>query len=289
MKKTVLVPSLLMAGLLAAGVASADPYGSWKGYRSSDDDQLTISDSFKDQSRYSTSVTEDNDVTKSLDYSSVYKTKEDNDVTTTVSEDNDSSLDFDLSSVYKTSEDNDITKHWTKSEDNDWTNTEDNDYTHSEDNDWTNTEDNDTAIDVDFQIATPTITSNKDQDQTAGHAASGTAFGTASGHSVGVTGGDTLISAGNDEQRFYGPAMVNNNTNQLPTNTANILGHNMAPISQSNTFAGRDMGPKGVFAPVGNTSASVGGNVGQQSGVSFDQAGDSANSIQDPITSGIRR
>lgn len=295
MKKTVFVPSLLMAGLLAAGAASADPYSSWKSYRTSDDDQLTISDSFKDQSRYSTTVTEDNDVTKSIDYSSIRRThedndytktvSEDNDYTKTVSEDNDITADFDYSSVYKTSEDNDVTKSWSKSEDNDitkhWTNTEDNDYTH--------TEDNDTDVDVDFQIATPTITSTKDQDQNAGHVASGSAYGKASGHDVGVYGGETMVSAGNDDQRFYGPAMVNTNTNQVPVNNLTIGGSNMAPIGQSNTFAGRDMGPKGVFAPVGNTSAVVGGDVGQQSGVAFDQAGDALNSIQDPISSGISR
>ncbi|MEM6709638.1 MAG: hypothetical protein AAF648_12715 [Pseudomonadota bacterium] len=313
MKKTIFAPSLLMAGLLTAGVAAAEPYSSWKGVQKSDDDQLTISDSFKSDYRDSSTYSEDNDVTKSLDYTSTRRTHEDNDITKTYTrtEDNDVRTDLDYKSVYQTSEDNDVTKTWQKSEDNDitksWRNTEDNDYTSTvtEDNDVTKdfdytssyeanqdndvTEDNDVAVDVDFQIATPTITSHKDQRQDAGHQAKGAAYGSAQGHDVGVQGGYTAVSAGNDETVFYGPAMVNNNTNQLPQNNLFVQGSNMAPISQSNTFAGRDMGPKGVFAPVGNTSAMVGGDVGQTSGISFDQAGDSGNSIQDPISSGISR
>jgi hypothetical protein len=133
------------------------------------------------------------------------------------------------------------------------------------------------------------MTSYKYQDQDAGHQADTAVYGSASGHSVGVEGGTNLVSAGNDETVYYGPALVNTNINQLPQNNLFISGSNGAPISQANTFAGRDMGPKGVFAPIGNTSAQVGGNVGNQSGASVDQSGDSANSIADPMSSVIRR
>ena len=83
--------------------------------------------------------------------------------------------------------------------------------------------------------------------------------------------------------------MINNNTNQLPQNNLFVQGHNMAPISQSNTFAGRDMGNKGVFAPIGNTSAAVVGNVGQTSGAQVGQSGSSANSIADQMRGSVSK
>ncbi len=142
---------------------------------------------------------------------------------------------------------------------------------------------------MDFQIATPTLTGYKYQDQQAGHQADQSVLGAARGHSVGVTGGPTVVSAGNDEQTFFGPAMVNNNTNQLPQNNTFVQGSNYAPISSSNTFAGRDMGPKGVFAPVGNTSATVFGDTMQSSGASLGQSGASSNSIADQMNSGVSK
>lgn len=175
------------------------------------------------------------------------------------SEDNDVSISKEYSSVYTSSEDNDVTKSWYQ------------------------------TTDVDSQFATPTLTSHKFQKQDAGHQADTSVYGTASGHSVAVEGGTNFVSAGNDETRYYGPALVNTNTNQLPQNNLFISGSNGAPIRQDNTFAGRDMGPKGVFAPIGNTSAQVGGNVGNQSGASVGQSGDSANSIADPMSSTISR
>ncbi|MHA1569810.1 MAG: hypothetical protein ACTSXZ_10090 [Alphaproteobacteria bacterium] len=281
MKKAPLHFGLILAGVVAAGSAAADPYGSWRTY-SSDDDRLSISDSFNRETSVSKTYSEDNDIWSSKSSS------EDNDV-----------------SVSKThSEDNDVDIRKSHSEDNDyWSrHSEDNDIairkSHSEDNDVTTTitEDNDItkswqqSTDLDFQIATPTMTSYKYQDQDAGHQADTQVYGSASGHSVGVEGGTNLVSAGNDETVYYGPALVNTNTNQLPQNNLFIQGSNTgAPISQANTFAGRDMGPKGVFAPIGNTSAQVGGNVGNQSGASVDQSGDSANSIADPMSSVIRR
>ena len=256
MKKAPFQVSLVLAGVLAASGAAADPYGSWTSY-SSDDDRLRVSDSFNSESTVSSSYSEDNDSWVSKSHS------EDNDiwVSKSHSEDNDVSIrkDFDYTSIYRTSEDNDVTT--------------------------TTTEDND----VDFQIATPTMSSYKYQDQDAGHQADTAVYGSASGHSVGVEGGTNLVSAGNDETVYYGPALVNTNTNQLPQNNLFISGSNGAPISQANTFAGRDMGPKGVFAPIGNTSAQVGGSVGNQSGATVDQSGDSANSIADPMSSVIRR
>ena len=110
----------------------------------------------------------------------------------------------------------------------------------------------------------------------------------ASGHSVGVEGGTNLVSGGNEETVYYGPALVNTNTNQLPQNNLFIQGSNGAPISQANTFAGRDMGPKGVFGDIGNTSALVGGDVSNSSGAGIDQSGDSANGIDETMSSVVR-
>ena len=256
MKKAPFHLSLILAGIVAANGAAAGPYDSWHA-TVSDDDQLSISDSFNSESSvsssYTSSVSEDNDhissVSEDNDYTSSFSSSEDNDYTSSVSEDNDVTTTI--------TEDNDVTRTWEQ--------------------------------DVDFQIATPTMTSTKYQDQDAGHQADTQVYGAARGHSVGVQGGTTVVSAGNDETVYYGPALVNTNTNQLPQNNLFIQGSNGAPISQSNTFAGRDMGPKGVFAPIGNTSAQVSGNVGNQSGASVDQSGDSANSIADPMSSVISR
>jgi hypothetical protein len=218
-------------------------------WQQSDDDSVKIEDSFNRESSYRSSVDTDLSLTK--------QHSEDNDISVrkSHSEDNDVAIskDFDYTSIYKTSEDNDVT------------------------------------TDVDLQFATPTMTSYKHQDQDAGHQADTTVLGVANGHSVDVEGGTTVVSAGNDETVYYGPALVNTNVNQLPQNNLFIQGSNGAPISQANTFAGRDMGPKGVFAPVGNTSVGVSGNVGNQSGASVGQSGDSANSIADPMSSVINR
>lgn len=264
MKSVTFASGLVLAGILVAGNASAGyPYASWS---QSDDDTIKIADSFNKETSVSQWSSEDNDVTisKKFDYS--YASSEDNDtsITKTHTEDNDVTIskDWDYTSVYKTSEDNDVTT--------------------------TVTEDNDVYTDLDFQVATPTMSSYKFQDQDAGHQADTSVYGVAKGHSVGVEGGTNLVSAGNDETVYYGPALVNTNINQLPQNNLFISGSNGAPISQANTFAGRDMGPKGIFnSPIGNTSAQVGGNVGNQSGASVDQAGDSSNSIADPMSSFI--
>lgn len=262
--KNVLTPTLILAGLFAAGTVAADPYSSWSSARST---EVAIEDSFNRTS--SSSYSEDNDVDVDVrkhednDYSSVYRTSEDND----------------YSSVYRSSEDNDV------HEDNDYTHTEDNDVT--QDNDITKSWQQST--DVDFQIATPTLTGYKTQDQQAGHQADQSVLGAARGHTVGVTGGPTIVSAGNDEQNFFGPAMVNTNINQLPQNNTFVQGSNHAPITSSNTFAGRDMGPKGVFAPVGNTSATVFGDTSQRSGASLGQSGDASNSIADQMNSGVSK
>ena len=288
MKKAPFHLSLVLAGVIAAGGAAANPYGSWQSSYS-DDDSFSATDSFNRDVSVEKSYSEDNDswVTKTRSHSEdndvdIRKSEDndfwlskthtedndqDNDVTVTKShsEDNDVSVskDFDYTSIYKTSEDNDVTTDITKT--------------------WTQT------TDVDLQIATPTMTSHKYQDQDAGHQADTAVFGAASGHSVGVEGGTNLVSAGNEETVYYGPALVNTNTNQLPQNNLFIQGSNGAPISQANTFAGRDMGPKGVFAPIGNTSAQVSGNVGNQSGAAVDQRGSASNSIADPMSSVIER
>jgi hypothetical protein len=287
MKSVTFASSLILAGILAAGNASADyPYASWS---QSDDDIVKIADSFNRETSVSKSSSEDNDISVSKSSS------EDNDVSVSksVSEDNDTSISKQFDYAWSNSEDNDKTITKTHTEDNDVAIRKDWDYTSiyktSEDNDTTTTvtEDNDTHTDLDFQIATPTMSSYKYQDQDAGHQADTSVLGVATGHSVGVEGGTNLVSAGNDETVYYGPALVNTNTNQLPQNNLFISGNNGAPISQDNTFAGRDLGPKGVFAPIGNTSAMVGGNVGNQSGASVEQGGDSSNSIADPMSSFI--
>lgn len=281
MKKAI-APSLILAGLFAVGSAQAGPYDSWT-QSISDDDRVQIEESFNTRSSYESTVTrsEDNDVSEDNDIAVSLTRTEDNDYT----------------SSYRTSEDNDVSSWYAHSEDNDqdndytsvYTHTEDNDV--SEDNDYTHTEDNDVAtdIDVDFLVATPTLTSHKYQSQDAGHESSQTVLGSARGHEVGVAGGTTVVSAGNDEQNFFGPAMVNTNVNQLPQNNTFIQGSNSVPISQSNTFAGRDMGPKGVFAPIGNTAATVVGNVGQSSSAGTSQSGDSANSIADVMSAPISK
>ena len=257
MKKQFIVSTLVLAGALAAGAVSADPYASW---RSSDDDQVIVRDSFNRESSFESS------------YDSTHSEDNDETVTKTHSEDNDVAIskDFDYTSIYRTSEDNDVTT----------TITEDNDVTKS----WQE------STDIDFQIATPTMSSYKFQDQDAGHQSDTSVLGIASGHSVGVEGGTNFVSAGNDETVYYGPALVNTNVNQLPQNNLFISGSNVgSPISMANTLAGRDMGPKGVFAPIGNTSAAVQGDVGNQAGASTDQSGDSANKIADPFSSGISK
>jgi len=273
MKPAIFASSLVLAGILAAGNASADyPYASWT---QSDDDVSKITDSFNKETSISKSSSEDNDVS----------------VSKSSSEDNDVSISKQIDYAWSNSEDNDSTITKTHTEDNDVAISKDWDYTSiyktSEDNDTTTTvsEDNDVQTDLDFQIATPTMSAYKFQDLDAGHQADTSVYGVATGHSVGVEGGTNLVSAGNDETVYYGPALVNTNTNQLPQNNLFISGNNAGPISQDNTFAGRDMGPKGVFAPIGNTSAVVSGNVGNQSGASVDQAGAASNSVADPMSS----
>lgn len=300
MKPVTFASSLILAGILAAGHAAAEynPYASWS---QSDDDVTKIADSFNKTktTTVSKSSSEDNDtsISKDLDYS--YSSSEDNDktITKTHSEDNDQDNDVSISKqfdyAWSNSEDNDKTITKTHSEDNDVDIRKDWDYTSvyktSEDNDVTTTvtEDNDVHTDLDFQIATPTMSSYKYQDQDAGHQADTSVLGVATGHSVGVEGSSNLVSAGNEDTVYYGPALVNTNTNQLPQNNLMIGGSNGAPISQANTFAGRDMGPKGFFGTVGETNVGVSGSVGNQSGASVDQAGDASNSIADPMSSFI--
>ena len=205
----------------------------------------------------------------------------------------------DINDSFKKGSDNRLTQSWNKDidkttvsdhrEDNDI----DLDYTsqwsHSEDNDTTTTTTEDNDVDVDFQIATPTIKSDKWQAQDVGHEGSSAAYGLARGHDTAVAGSRNQVSAGNDETYFMGPAMVNTNVNQVPVNHVMVGGSNSAPIGLSNVMAGRDMGDKGVFAPIGNTSVGVSGNVGQQSGSAVDQRGAADASIADPISSDISR
>lgn len=260
--------SLVLAALLTSGSALAEdgPYKSWQ--QSSDDDvSVKIEDSFKRIERHDTRYDSRTDTDVDLSY----RTSEDNDVTKTHSEDND----FDLR--FSASEDNDVVDSYNT----------DLDYRHSEDNDITKSWQQ--RIDVDSVVATPTQTSTTDTRQHAGHTGLSEAYGVANGHDVQTVGGPTQVSAGNDEQLFYGPAMVNTNTNILPSNDLFIGGHNSGPIGQSNTAAGRDLGDKGVFAPIGNTSSVVGGDVGQASTAITEQSGDARNSAEEVMSSRIGR
>ncbi|MEZ5559319.1 MAG: hypothetical protein R3E86_12365 [Pseudomonadales bacterium] len=249
MYKAPLATSLILAGVLLANGASAE--SPYRSWAPVAERNVSIEDSFNRDTRYDSTVNEMTEVSLSKSYSS------DDDWTQTVSEDNDW-----ISKVQQ---------------DNDWT------QTISEDNDTT------TDVDVDLQFAMPTLTSHKFQDQDAGHQADTQVYGSASGHSVGVEGATNLVSAGNEETVYYGPALVNTNVNQAPVNNAFVGGSNIAPIFQANTMAGRDLGDKGVFAPIGNTSAMVGGDVSQSSGASVGQSGNAANAIADPISSSISR
>ncbi len=277
--KKAFAPTLILASLFVVGTAQANPYGSWSS-SVSDDDKVTIEDSFNRESSYSKDidVREDNDTSFSLTKSLSKVHTEDNDIHKT----------------YTRQEDNDVTKTDIHKEDNDswyssdddysWSNREDNDV--HEDNDITTT----TDVDVDFLLAKSQMSSHKYQDQHAGHQADQTVLGSARGHEVGVVGGPTSIKAGNEETVFFGPAMVNNNTNQMPTNIANVYGPNGGDIYQRNDTAGRDSGGKGnIYAPVGNTSAFVSGDVGQQSQAGVSQRGDSGNSIADTMSAPITK
>lgn len=262
--------SLVLAALLLSPSALAEdgPYKSWQ--ESSDDDvTVKIEDSFKRIERHDTRYDSRYESTTDTDVDLSYRTSEDNDVTQSHSEDNDIDLRF------RASEDNDVVDSYNH------------DSNYSEDNDVTTSWRQ--RLDIDSVVATPTMDSRTDTRQDAGHNGYTDAYGSASGHEVGVYGGETSVSAGNDEQIFMGPAMVNTNTNILPSNDLFIGGHNSGPIGQSNTAAGRDLGDKGVFAPIGNTSAVVAGDVGQASTAITEQSGDARNSAEEVMSSRIGR
>jgi len=276
--------ALVLAGALGAGSALAEsPYASWQ----ASDDDVRIADSFN-RSRTDTDV--DVDLQRSEDNSKRFAYERTSDDDSHWSQE----ISKSFTSSYESSDD-DVTKI---SEDNDWTQTvsEDNDWTQtvSEDNDWTNTESTD--LDFDLQLATPTMTSTKYQDQEAGHEAGASVYGAASGHTVGVEGGTNLVSAGNEETTFYGPALINeNNNNFTPQSNDMLIGGDVGPgayLGQSNAaeIVNGDKGDRGLFgSPIGNTSAQVGGNVGQQSGSVIDQQGDSSNGIREDMSSYIGR
>jgi len=285
--------ALVLAGALGAASAMAkSPYASWQ----ASDDDVRIEDSFN-RSRTDTDV--DVDVRKSEDNSKRFayeRTSDDDshwsqDITKSFTSSYESSDDD--TTITKSSDD-DITRI---SEDNDWTKTvsEDNDYTKtvSEDNDWTNTESTD--LDFDLQVATPTMTSTKYQAQDAGHEADASVFGAASGHSVGAHGGTNLVSAGNEETTFNGPALINENNNNFnPQSNSLAVYGSVGPgaylgLSNDAEIVNGDKGARGNFAPIGNVSAGASGNVGQQSGSVIDQQGDSSNGIREDMSSYIGR
>lgn len=263
-KSSLVLAALLVSGSALAGGAS-NPYQSWQ--QSSDDDVVVeIEDSFK---RETNTHSEDNDVDLR------FESRQDNDQIHKHSEDNDVEL------VFRTSEDNDIADSYNTSAEGSYNSdySQDTDVTTS----WRQ------RLDIDSIVATPTMTATKDQNQEAGHTGYSDAYGVADGHDTAVYGGQTSVSAGNDEQVFLGPAMVSTNVNILPSNDLLIGGHNSGPIGMSNTSAGRDMGDKGVFAPVGNTTVGVSGDVGQASTSVLEQNGDSGNIAEDVMSSGIGR
>ena len=281
------VSSVLLAGSVQA---ESSPYAAWQ--QSSDDDKtVSTHESYNRDYR----VNEDNDVSKTY--------SKDIDITKTRSEDNDSSYAYESNydSKYESNKDIDYTnttpqrrqrfrlclrsEPGQRRHQDDWTNTEDNDYT------YTSSEDNDVhkhfEADLDSQYASSTQDVHKYQDQHAGHQGESYASGSAEGHDTMVKGGYTNVAAGNDEMFNYGTQI--SNVNQMPTNYLFVGGSNMAPIDQSNQSAGRDLGAKGVFAPVGNVGVEVLGNTGNHTASGVDQAGSASNSIADPVYSEIRR
>ena len=247
MKKLALASSIF--ALAVSAVANADYYSAWS---QSDDDTLKIKDSFNKD--YRTTVTEDNDITKT------YQKTEDNDV----------------SSYYRTSEDNDITSSYKHSEDNDITAS----YKHSEDNDVTS------SWKYDSEVVSPTLTSLKKQDQEAGHKAATQVAGSATGHTQAVKGGPVIVSVGAEDTYNAGPVITNNNN--FAPNMATIYGNNGGPIMQSGSFVGGDVKDY-TLGNFGNTSAVAAGNVGNQSSALTHQEGDSANGIDDDMVSHVQR
>ncbi|MEE8245290.1 MAG: hypothetical protein V3R27_09850 [Pseudomonadales bacterium] len=257
MKVIKLASSLAVVGLVFAGGAYADdkPYASWW-TKSTDDHSVSYEDSFNRS-------TED-----SFNRQSSYSKTEDNDVaiTRTSSEDNDTTIDrsiadsFNRQSSYSKSEDNDFTSIFKRT--------------------------------TDIDVITPTLTSLKKQDVSAGHTA-GNAYvsGAANGHVSDVQGSKNLVSAGNKETNYWGPAMVNTNVNQIPTNHLYIQGSNVgSPISQGIESVAGDKGNYGVFgSPIGNTQSWVGGDVSNASGAAYDQSGDSSSSIADTMSSSVQQ
>ena len=255
MKKLALVSSI---ALIACGSVAANPYAAWQ---SSDDDTLKIKESFN--SDYQSTVTEDNDITKT------YIAKEDNDITKTFTKSEDNDI------VDSFNRDLDITKTHQHSEDNDYTSS----YKHSEDNDYTS------SWDYDSEVITPTLTSVKKQDQDAGHKSSTDVYGSAAGHSQAVQGGPVLVSVGEEDTYNAGPVITNNNN--FAPNMATIYGSNAGPIMQSGSFVGGDVKSYSL-GDIGNTTATALGNVGNQSTAATMQSGDSANGIDDDMISGVK-
>ncbi len=284
MKRTPL--AIAISSILLAGAVQAEdsPYAAWQ--QSSDDD-VTIKTDESFNRDYS--VREDNDVSKVI--------KKDIDITKTRTEDNDFTYTKDIDITKKHSEDNDFALDLYQDNDVTKTRTEDNDIAldFKQDNDWTYTssEDNDVTkswdadIDVDSQHAASTQDVHKYQDQYAGHQGQSSAQGYAEGHDTSVYGGQTKVAAGNDENLNFGTQI--SNVNQMPTNYLFVGGSNMAPIDQTNQSAGRDLGSKGVFAPVGNVGVEVLGNTGNHTSSGVDQSGSASNGIKDGVYSDIRR
>ena len=99
-----------------------------------------------------------------------------------------------------------------------------------------------------------------------------------------------MISAGNEKTYNAGPVFAPVNVNSVPVNTVHVGGNSYAPIDQSSTTAGGDIfyAPKTVVGPVGTQEVFTGGNVGQSSGASTAQSGDSSNGNTESFRSDIR-
>ena len=238
MKKAPFALSLIAAGLLAAGSAAANEYGAWRSV-ASDDDTVSIADSFNKSKEYSTesTMTDDDVIRDSYNRSKQSSVRtSDDDVT------RDSFNRSKRSSWESTSSDDDslsiadsFNRDFRSDDDTTVTKSQDNDYTHTEDND----QDNDVTLD--FQLAMPELSSDKDLDQHAGHQSDTSAYGEAYGHSVGVQGGTNMISAGNEKTYNAGPVFSPVNVNSVPVNTVHVSGNSYAPIDQSSTTAGGDI------------------------------------------------
>jgi hypothetical protein len=126
------------------------------------------------------------------------------------------------------------------------------------------------------------LNSKKNQDLDAGHEASQYVGGSATGPTTDTQGGDVFLSLGNDYGSGFKPVI---NTADA---TTVVAGDSNAPILTKQVLAGGSIIDLSGSA-FGNTTSYLEGDVLQSSGAVSDQSGDSANSIQDPMSVSVQR